>query len=82
MSICHPLTVRPKWRRESRDIVEGDLVLVVTDNLPRGRWPLARVTHVVRGDDGRVRPAEIKTKAGVYVRPVTKLCLLEEVSDS
>ena len=76
------LTVRPKWRRESRDIVEGDLVLVMTDNLPRGRWPLARVTRVVRGDDGRVRCAEIKTKAGVYVRPVTKLCLLEEVSDS
>ena len=76
------LTVRPKWRRESRDIVEGDLVLVMTDNLPCGRWPLARVTHVVRGDDGRVRSAEIKTKAGVYVRPVTKLCLLEEVSDS
>lgn len=76
------LTVRPKWRRESRDVVEGDLVLVMTDNLPRGRWPLARVTHVVRGDDGRVRSAEIKTKAGVYVRPVTKLCMLEEVSDS
>ena len=74
--------MRPKWRRESRDIVEGDLVLVMTDNLPRGRWPLARVAHVVRGDDGRVRSAKIKTKAGVYVRPVTKLCLLEEVSDS
>ena len=76
------LTVRPKWRRQSRDIAEGDLVLVVTDNLPRGRWPLARVTRVVHSDDGRVRSAEIKTKAGVYVRPVTKLCLLEEVSDS
>ena len=82
MSTLPSLTVRPKWRRESRDIVEGDLVLVMTDNLPRGRWPLARVTHVVRGDDGRVHPAEIKTKAGVYVRPVTKPCLLEEVSDS
>ena len=58
------------------------IVLVMTDNLPRGRWPLARVTHVVRGDDGRVRSAEIKTKAGVYVHPVKKLCLLEEVSDS
>ncbi|KAL9969332.1 hypothetical protein ACROYT_G021532 [Oculina patagonica] len=76
------LTVRPKWLRGSRDVVEGDLVLVMTDNLPRGRWPFARVTRVVRGNDGRVRSAEVKTKAGVYVRPVTKLCLLEEVSDS
>jgi len=41
-------------------IAEGDLVLVVTDNLPRGRWLLARVTLVVHSDDGRVRSAEIK----------------------
>ena len=54
----------------------------MTDNLPRDRWPLARVSRVVRGDDGRVRSSEIKTKAGVYIRPVTKLRLLEEVSDS
>ena len=74
-------TVKPKWHRESRDIAEGDLVLLISDNLPRGRWPLARVTRIVRGDDGRVRSAEVKTKAGVYIRTVTKLCLLEEVSD-
>ena len=74
-------TVRPKWHRESRDIAEGDLVLLMSDNLPRGRWPLARVTRIVRSDDGRVRSAEVKTKTGVYIRPVTKPCLLEEVSD-
>ena len=53
----------------------------MSDNLPHGRWPLARVTCIVNSDDGRVRSAEVKTKAGVYIRPVTKLCLLEEVSD-
>ena len=74
-------TVRAKWHCEMRDIAEGDLVLLMSDNLPRGRWPLARVTRIVRSDDGRVCSAEVKTKAGVYVSPVTKLCLLEEVSD-
>jgi len=39
-------TVRPKWHRESHDIAEGNLVLLISDNLPRVRWPLARVTHV------------------------------------
>ena len=75
------ITTRPKWRRESREIVEGDLVLVMSENLPRGRWPLARVMRTVRGDDTRVRAVELKTKTGVYLRPVTKLCVLEEVSD-
>lgn len=42
----------------------------MSDNLPRGPWPLARVTRIVRSDDGRVRSAEVKTKAGVYIHPV------------
>ena len=75
------ITTRPKWRREAREIVEGDLVLVMSENLPRGRWPLARVMRTVSGDDTRVRAVELKTKTGIYLRPVTKLCVLEEVSD-
>ena len=74
-------TVRPMWHCESRDIAEGDLILLMSDNLPRECWPLARVTHIAHSDDGRVRSAEVKTKAGVYIRPVTRLCLLEEVSN-
>ena len=58
-------TVSPKWHRESHDIAKRDLVLLMSDNLPLGRWPLARVTRIVRSDDGRVRSAEVKTKAGV-----------------
>ena len=75
------ITTRPKWRRESPEIVEGDLVLVMSENLPRGGWPLAWVMRTVRGDDTRVRAVELKTKTGIYLRPVTKLCVLEEVSD-
>ena len=43
------ITTIPKWRCESREIVEGDLVLVMSENLPRGRWPLARAMRTVRG---------------------------------
>ena len=72
------LTERRKWRRNVPNLVIGDLVLVVDENSPRGSWPLRRVTRVLPGDDGRVRAAEVRTKSGTYVRPVVKLCLLEE----
>ena len=71
------LTVRRKWLRETRNLEAGDLVLVVEDSEPRGHWPLARVMKPFSGSDGRVRSAEIKTAGGTYVRPVSRLCLLE-----
>ena len=46
-------------------------------SVPRGSWPLARVTRVFPGDDGLVRVAEVNTSKGVYKRPVNKLVRLE-----
>ena len=75
-------TVRSKWHCGSHDIAEGDLVLLMSDTLSRGLWPLARGTRIVLGDDGKVRSAEVETKAGaLIIRPVTKLCSLEKVSN-
>ena len=68
---------RTKWSRESRRVQVGDVELVTDNNLPRGRWPLARVVKVFPGSDGRVRTVELKTKSGTYVRPVVKLCVLD-----
>ena len=54
----------------------------MSDTLSRGLWPLARGTRIVLGDDGKVRSAEVETKAGaLIIRPVTKLCSLEKVSN-
>jgi hypothetical protein len=72
------LTVRPKWHKEQRNIRDGDLVLIVENDTPRGHWKLARVVKTFKADDGRVRVAEVKTATGSYLRPVTKLCFLEE----
>ncbi|KAK3726366.1 hypothetical protein QZH41_006066, partial [Actinostola sp. cb2023] len=41
-----------------------------------------RVVRPLPGDDGRVRAAEVRTSAGTYVRPVAKLCILEEGRES
>ena len=49
--------------------------------MARNRWPLGRVVEVFTGQDGGVRSARIKRADGVFHRPITKICLLEEASD-
>ena len=64
--------------RERQKIKIGDVVLVVDNNSPRGRWLLGRIIKTFPGGDGKVRVAEIKTKNSTLTRPISKLCLLEE----
>jgi hypothetical protein len=72
---------RTKWQRKERQFEVGDIVLLVDDNLPRGKWNMARVIKVFPGKDGIVRNVEVKTKTGVYKRSVQKCCtILEEES--
>ena len=71
------LQARQKWHRVTRDIREGDLVLVADDITTRGQWPLGRVVNVNVGRDGHVRSCVVRTRGSVSVKPITKLCLLE-----
>ena len=67
------LIVRPKWTTKSRNLEEGDVVLVMEPNVARDHWPLARVVKVHPSSDGRVRKVEVKTQSGFLTRPVTSL---------
>ena len=67
-----------KWIKPSRILSPGDLVLLQEESIIPTKWPLARVVKVHPGRDGLVRVATIKTKNGLYTRPVTKLALLLE----
>ena len=69
-----------KWYNPSRNLCPGDLVLLQEESIVPTRWPLARIVKVHPGRDGFVRVATIKTKTGLYTRPVTKLALLMERS--
>ena len=69
---------RHKWLLKKRNPAVNDLVLIVDNSVPRCLWMLGRVTKVFPGQDAFARTAEVKTKNSVLVRPVTKLCLLEE----
>ncbi|XP_011312152.1 uncharacterized protein [Fopius arisanus] len=50
-----------KWNQRQENIKVGDMVLVVNENFPPARWPLARVTAVHPGADGLTRVATVKT---------------------
>ena len=70
---------RSRWRKGNPNFNAGELVLLKDDDYTkRGRWPLARITRVLPGRDGVVRVVELKTKDGVYTRPVANLFKLED----
>ena len=71
------LQARQKWIRSKADLRKGDIVLVAEANIPRGQWPLGRVVDINMGRDGHVRSCVIRMRTSQIVRPITKLCLLE-----
>lgn len=67
------LQQRAKWTREQPNLKTGDVVLIKDDNLPPSRWLMGRIIETHPGSDGLVRVCTVKTKSGVYKRPVVKL---------
>lgn len=72
-----------RWRHEYRttgtnkqSIQKGEVVLVHDDS-PRSTWKLAVIESLIKGGDGLVRAANIRTKTGCTNRPITKLYPLE-----
>ena len=72
------LTKRGRWRTHMENVRVGELVVVVDDDQKRGKWPLGRIIEIMDNKDGVVRIVKVKTKDGIYTRPVAKLCRLED----
>ena len=68
---------RQKWWRVSRSLKTGDVVLLVDEQLSREQWPLGVVEEAKSDADGLVRTVSVRTKAGVVMRDVRKVCWLE-----
>ena len=73
----HTITTRGKWRKEKRNVKEGDLVLICDRNTSRKKWLMGRVLECYRGNDGLVRSVKVKTSTNELTRAVTRLCPLE-----
>lgn len=71
------LQIHHKWQKDSCKLEEGTVVLIVDPQLPRGLWPVGKVTHVMPSKDGRVRTAEVAINGKRYIRPVARLVFLK-----
>ena len=49
------LQERQKWLYPKRNLAVGDLVLMVDESLPRGRWPPGLIEEVLPDAKGSVR---------------------------
>ena len=71
-NICY----RQKWQRESRNLTNNDVVLLIDDSLPRSKWTMGRVLETFPDKSGRIRTVKVKTGNSVLLRPISKLCLI------
>lgn len=70
------LIARQKWRGAASCYKPGQLCVLLNENTPPSRWPLARIVEVHPGDDGLVRVVTVRTASSRFKRPITKLVLL------
>lgn len=72
---------RTKWYFEKNNVKVNDMVILKEENLAVCNWLLGRILDVYYGKDNKIRVVLVKTKNGVFKRPVTKLCVLPFSSD-
>ena len=73
------LQTRQKWISQHRNFVKEDLVIIVTECVPKGQWPLGLIEETIEDSDGMVRTVVVKTSNGRLKRDIRKICLLEGV---
>lgn len=67
------LQSRTKWRTTKENLKLDDVVIIKEDNIPPGKWAMARVQALHPGPDGCVRVVTLKTANNTIKRPVNKL---------
>lgn len=72
------LQIRHKWTVVRDNLRVGDIVLLVDERVPRGSWPIARVTATRPDRHGHVRSVEVMSRGSKKIRPITKIVLLEQ----
>ena len=63
------------------EVLPGQIVMLVDPQYPRASWPIGRITETYPGKDGKVRSAKVAIKGREYIRPVSRLIPLPEITD-
>jgi hypothetical protein len=71
------LQERHKWKEEVENTEVDNLVMIVDINTPRNKWPLGVIEEVFKGRDNLVRSVRVRTCNGKYIRPISKIVMLE-----
>ncbi|KAJ8934283.1 hypothetical protein NQ314_013469 [Rhamnusium bicolor] len=69
---------KPKWLSPSKNLIVNQVVLLKEDNTLPLRWPLARIVETIPGAGGKVRVVKLRTKDGIFTRPIAKICPLHD----
>ena len=72
---------RQRWVAKSRNVEQGDVVLLIDEDVPRGHWRMGKVTQTFPSSDGLVRKVSLRTGGTVLTRPVHKLIVLLPTAD-
>lgn len=67
------LQVRNKWTKSTTSIQTGTVVLLESENSAPLNWPIGVIERTYPGKDGVVRVLDVRTKSGLYRRPVLKV---------
>jgi hypothetical protein len=74
--IVPELQARSKWADEFENLKEGDVVLLIEPETPRGLWRLGRVLEPLPSGDGKIRNVRLVSMGKTRERPVTRLIKL------
>ncbi|GBM61894.1 hypothetical protein AVEN_239158-1 [Araneus ventricosus] len=70
------LQQRNKWQLKKDSVRVGCLVLLKENDLPPCKWAMARILELIYGNDCKVRVIKLKTATGIFIRSISKICLL------
>ena len=72
--MAQKLIPRKIWSEEKPNLTEGDVVVEMDPNLPKGAWRMLRVTKIYPGADELVRRVEVTNSTGrTYERGISRL---------
>ena len=83
----HAHTAKNQSKTEPSHVSVGNIVIVYDEHLPRGLWKLGRIVSVMKGRDGQIRGATVKTTSSdgrtIHLnRPIQRLYPLEVQAQS